>query len=489
MISMRQSGVLLHITSLPSEGMFGTLGKEAYKFVDWLKKAGMSIWQVLPVGPTGYGESPYQSTSTHAGSMYMIDLLKLKEDGYLSCDIDEFHIGSSVSFDGAKSIHLRALRKSFDQSFKRIKHDVDEFVSAHPAICDYALFMAVKDYFGGKMWTEWPDIATRMREESALEHYGRILGDEVNFYKYTQYLFYKQWTSLKSYANKNGVSIFGDIPIYVAEDSSDVWANPEIFQLDRDRKPVKVAGVPPDYFSEDGQLWGNPLYDWKKLKRTGYEWWLKRLKTTLELYDMVRVDHFIGFANYYSVRAGSTNARVGKWEKAPGKSFFYTVKRKLPELNVIAEDLGVVSKRVKRLLRFCGYPGMRVLSFGFGGGDDNPHFLSNIIENSICYTGTHDNDTLIGWWETLDENSKKFAKENLPERETISSSMIEAAIGSPARISIIPMQDILHLDGSARMNTPGTVGGTNWRWHMEKGALTDELAEKYLELNEFYERI
>ncbi|MBQ4620405.1 MAG: 4-alpha-glucanotransferase [Clostridia bacterium] len=486
---MRQSGVLLHITSLPTEGMFGTLGKEAYQFVDWLRKAGMSIWQVLPVGPTGYGESPYQSTCTHAGSIYMIDLDTLKKEGLLTDDADLYSNAKELNFENAKARHLRALKKSFEESYARLKDEVSQFIDTHPSLNDYSLFMAVKDYFGGKMWTEWPDIAIRMREEKAIEHYGRILGDEVNFYKYTQYLFFKQWTSLKSYANKNGISIFGDIPIYVSEDSSDTWANPEIFQLDRDRRPVKVAGVPPDYFSEDGQLWGNPLYDWKKLKKTGYAWWINRLKTTLELYDMVRVDHFIGFANYYSIRAGAPNARVGKWEKAPGKHFFSNVKRKLPELNVIAEDLGVISKRVKRLLRFCGYPGMKVLSFGFDGGQDNPHFLANITENSICYTGTHDNDTLIGWWNQLSEETKKYAKENLPERDTISDSMIEAALGSPARIAVIPMQDILKLDGSARMNTPGTVGGSNWRWRMQKGALTDELADKYRELNEFYERI
>ena len=486
---MRQSGVLLHITSLPTEGMFGTLGKEAYRFVDWLRKAGMSIWQVLPVGPTGYGESPYQSTCTHAGSIYMIDLDTLKKEGLLTDDADLYSNAKELNFENAKARHLRALKKSFEESYARLKDEVSQFIDTHPSLNDYSLFMAVKDYFGGKMWTEWPDIAIRMREEKAIEHYGRILGDEVNFYKYTQYLFFKQWTSLKSYANKNGISIFGDIPIYVSEDSSDTWANPEIFQLDRDRRPVKVAGVPPDYFSEDGQLWGNPLYDWKKLKKTGYAWWINRLKTTLELYDMVRVDHFIGFANYYSIRAGAPNARVGKWEKAPGKHFFSNVKRKLPELNVIAEDLGVISKRVKRLLRFCGYPGMKVLSFGFDGGQDNPHFLANITENSICYTGTHDNDTLIGWWNQLGEETKKYAKENLPERDTISDSMIEAALGSPARIAVIPMQDILKLDGSARMNTPGTVGGSNWRWRMQKGALTDELADKYRELNEFYERI
>lgn len=486
---MRQAGVLMHITSLPTEGLIGTLGKEAYQFVDWLKKAGMSVWQVLPVGPTGYGDSPYQSTCTHAGSMFMIDLRKLHEDGYLDADIESYKNAFENSYEGMKARRRRALKESFDQNYARVKDEVDVFIASHPDLNDYALFMAVKDYFGGKMWTQWPDVAIRLREESALEHYGRILGDEVSFYKYTQYLFFKQWGELKAYANKNGVKIFGDIPIYVSEDSSDTWANPEIFQLDKDRRPVKVAGVPPDYFSEDGQLWGNPLYDWKKLKRTGYKWWINRLKTTLELYDMVRVDHFIGFANYYSVRAGAPNARVGKWEKAPGKSFFFNVKRKLPELNVIAEDLGVVSKRVKRLLRFCGYPGMKVLSFGFDGGTDNPHFLGNITENSVVYTGTHDNDTVVGWWSQLNENARKFATENLPQRDTVADSMIEAALGSPAALCVIPMQDILHLDSSARMNTPGTVGGSNWHWRMEKGALTDELADKYRELNEFYERI
>jgi len=486
---MRKTGVLLHITSLPSPGNIGTLGEEAYNFIDWLKKAGMSVWQVLPVGPTGYGDSPYQSPSTHAGNMLLIDLRTLSKEGLLEDDLEYYKNTRENTYEDSKARRVRALRKSFEQSFSRVKDEVEAFVASHPAIADYALFMAVKDYFGGKMWTQWPDVAIRMRQESALEHYGRILGDDVNFYKYTQYLFFRQWKALKAYANKNGISLFGDIPIYVAEDSSDTWANPGIFQLDKDRRPVKVAGVPPDYFSEDGQLWGNPLYDWNALRKTGYAWWLERLKTTRELYDMVRVDHFIGFANYYSIRAGAKNARVGKWEKAPGKSFFRQVKKKLPDVTVIAEDLGVISKRVKRLLRFCGYPGMRVLAFGFDGGTDNPHFLANIVENSICYTGTHDNDTVVGWWNSASEGTKAFAKENLPERQTISDSMIEAAIASPAKLAMIPMQDILKLDSSARMNTPGTVGGSNWHWRMDKDALTDELAAKYLELNEFYERI
>ena len=486
---MRSSGVLLHITSLPTEGGIGTLGADAYSFVDWLKKAGMSVWQVLPVGPTGYGESPYQSHSSHAGNMYMIDLAMLARDGLLEAgDLERFVSISDRSIDKAKALKRQALQASFEHSFARLENMVDAFTQAHPNIDDYALFMAVKDYFGGKIWTHWPDVAIRMREEGALAHYRRILKDEINFYRYTQYLFFAQWMALKAYANKNGVRILGDMPIYVAEDSADAWAAPEMFQLDRDRRPVKVAGVPPDYFSEDGQLWGNPLYDWKALRKTGFDWWIRRLKTAGELFDMVRVDHFIGFANYYAIRAGSTNARVGKWEKAPGKRFFFTVRRRLPEINIIAENLGVVSNRVKRLLRFCGFPGMKVLMFGFDSDTSNPHFLGNIEENCIVYTGTHDNDTTLGWWNRIDERVKAFAKENLPERDTICDSMIEAALGSPARLAMIPMQDLLQLDNSARMNTPGTVGGSNWMWRMERGALTNELAAKIREINDFYER-
>ena len=485
---MRKSGVLLHITSLPAPGGIGTLGDEAYRFVDWLKKAGMSVWQVLPVGPTGYGDSPYQSPSTFAGNMYMIDLDHLIRDGFLSSNIDAYSSVKGLDYETLKARRLSALKLSFEQSFADVQGEVDIFIDEHPELDDYALFMAVKDYFGGIIWTQWPDVAIRMREEGALKHYRRILRDEVNFYKYTQYLFFRQWKQLKAYANQNGISIFGDMPIYVAEDSSDTWANPGIFQLDKDRHPIKVAGVPPDYFSEDGQLWGNPLYDWHALKRTGYEWWLRRLKNASELYDSLRVDHFIGFANYYAVRAGAPNARLGKWEKAPGRSFFFTVKRKLPDINIVAEDLGVVNNRVKRLLRFCGYPGMKVLAFAFDSDNENPHFLSNIGENAVVYTGTHDNDTTRGWWEKVPDSVRAFASEYLPQRDTIVDSMVEAALGSPARLAIIPVQDILELDSSARMNTPGTVGGTNWRFTLEKGALTDELATKYLELNEYYER-
>lgn len=486
---MRKSGVLLHITSLPTPGGIGTLGSDAYAFVDFLKKAGMSVWQVLPIGPTGYGESPYQSHGTHAGNINLIDLNFLVRDGLMKAeDAKRFQAGSSTDFDTVKRLKREGLHLCFEQNFNRMEAMVDTFTQSHKNIDDFAFFMALKDYFGGRMWTLWPDVAIRMREEGAMAHYRRILRDEINFHRFTQYVFFTQWSCLKAYANKNGIQIFGDMPIYVAEDSADCWANPNIFQLDRDRRPLKVAGVPPDYFSEDGQLWGNPLYDWKALRRTGFEWWIDRLRTAGELYDMVRVDHFIGFANYYAIRAGAPNARVGKWEKAPGRRFFFVVKRRLPELNIIAEDLGVVSNRVKRLLRYCGFPGMKVLCFGFDSDATNPHFLGNIRENCVVYTGTHDNDTTLGWWEKASEKVRAFALENLPQCDSICDSMIEAALGSAANLCVLPMQDILHLGSEARMNTPGTVGGGNWMWRMQPGVLTDELAARLHEMNDFYER-
>ncbi len=485
---MRNCGVLAHVTSLGGSGFTGTLAGEAYRFIDWLQKAGMSVWQVLPVGPTGYGDSPYQSPCTHAGNMYLIDLPALENDGLLSGGAGGYG-DSGDDIETGKKRKLEALKQSFRESYPRVKGEVDRFLESHSELNDYALFMAVKDHFGGVMWTKWDDAGIRMRDKDAIERYSKLLSDEIDFYKYTQYLFFRQWRALKEYANERGVSIFGDMPIYVAEDSSDTWANPDMFALDEDRRPVKVAGVPPDYFSEDGQLWGNPIYDWKTLKKSGYGWWLKRLSTASEMYDMLRVDHFIGFANYYAIKAGAKNARVGKWEKAPGFSFFRKVKRRLPDLNVIAEDLGEVNGRVRRLKRYTGYPGMKVLCFGFDSDEKNPHFVKNVVKNSICYTGTHDNDTVLGWWDKAKPNVKEFALKNLPQRENIADAMMEAALASPAKTAVLPMQDILHLGGEARMNMPGTVGGANWRWRMDENALTDELAEKLRKLNETYERI
>ena len=485
---MRKSGILLHITSLPTPGGVGTLGKEAFEFVDWLKEAGMGIWQVLPVGPTGYGDSPYSSTCSHAGNLMMIDLRNLHERGLLSCRAEDMMSAHDRYSPEMREKKMSVLKISFDEHFEDLKPKIDDFFEAHDDLNDFVLFRAVKDYFDDKPWSQWPDSSIRFREENAVKHYSHILKDEINFYKYTQYLFFHQWAELKEYANNKGILMLGDVPIYVAEDSSDVWASPEIFQLDEDRRPIKVAGVPPDYFSKDGQLWGNPLYNWKHLKKTGFDWWLKRLRTAGELYDMVRLDHFIGFANYYAVKAGSKTARVGKWEKAPGFSFFRAVNKNLPKLDIVAEDLGVVSKRVKRLLRRTGFPGMKVLQFGFDSDEKNPHFILNVSENTLLYTGTHDNDTTAGWWEQASENTKEFALKYLPERSTITKSMIEAALGSMANTVIIPAQDVLGLGSEARMNTPGTVGGTNWKWRLKPGELTDAHAIALKDMNDFFGR-
>ena len=480
-MSKRASGVLMHITSLPTPGGTGTLGREAYDFVDRLKRAGFGIWQVLPVGLTGYGDSHYQSASVHAGNPLMIALKVLKDEGLL----DVIPERRAPTHDEMKQVKMQGLRLSFNKSFDKLRWVVSAFISEHPGLGDYALFMAIKDYFGGKSWTEWPDESIRIRQESAIKEYTRLLRENVDFYEYVQYLFYRQWGKLRTYANSNGIKIMGDMPIYVAEDSADCWANPEIFQLDADRRPVKVAGVPPDYFSSDGQLWGNPLYNWKALRKRHFDWWLDRFTTADELFDIVRLDHFIGFANYYAVKAGAKTARIGKWEKAPGFALFKLVNKNLPELKIVAEDLGVVSRRVKRLLRYCGYPGMRVLQFGFNSIEENPHFIHNIVPNCVLYSGTHDNDTAKGWWADLDEETRELFTLNMPDGVTVSESMIQAALESPADIAIVPMQDILGLGKEARMNVPGTVGGSNWLWRMEEGAFTEQLIDDLRYINDF----
>ena len=485
---MRRSGVLMHITSLPSPGGIGTLGSEAREFATWLKEAGMSVWQVLPVGPTGYGNSPYQSPCTHAGNILMIDLRELVSEGLLSKDTLDHLPAEDEPEEAVQKRKIRLLRQCFAESGAALKAEVDAFAQTHTGINDYALFMAVKDYFNGKMWSFWPDLSIRFREEGALTHYSRVLRDEVEFYRFTQYLFFRQWKALKDFVNGLGIKILGDLPIYVAEDSSDAWANPEVFQLDANRRPTKVAGVPPDYFSKDGQLWGNPLYNWKYLKKSGYKWWLERLKTASEMFDIVRIDHFIGFANYYAIKAGAVTARNGKWEKAPGFSFFRAVQRHLPKLSIIAEDLGVVSRRVRRLIRYTELPGMKVMQFGFDSDESNAHFFPNVSENCLLYTGTHDNDTSEGWWENAKESTKEFALKYLPHREKISQSMIEAALGSVADTVIVPMQDILSLGSEARMNTPGTVGGNNWKWRMDSDALKVVNTDSLREMNEFFDR-
>ena len=336
---------------------------------------------------------------------------------------------------------------------------------------------------------DWPDEGIRRRNPDAMEKYSKLLWDDIRYHSFVQYLFFKQWRALKAYANRLGIRVFGDMPIYVAMDSSDCWSSPGVFQLDSDLKPTAVAGVPPDYFSRDGQLWGNPLYDWKAMKRTGYAWWINRLRAMGDYYDLIRVDHFIGFANYYAVPYGASTARNGCWRRGPGRHFFSRVKKELPQLNIIAEDLGAVNHKVKLLLDYCGYPGMKVLSFGFSGGDDNTHRLHRVKRHCVAYTGTHDNDTLLGWWSKAEQEEKENAARllHMKEGSDITDAMMQALFGSPAELVILPMQDILRLDGSARMNLPGTLGG-NWVWRMRPDAVNTGLAAGLRALNMTYER-
>ncbi|MGN0779553.1 MAG: 4-alpha-glucanotransferase [Aristaeellaceae bacterium] len=484
---MRRSGILMHITSLPGPGGVGTLGKEAYQFADFLKTSGMNLWQVLPMGPTGYGESPYQSSSVFAGNPLLISAQRLVEEGLLDDDLSGEYVPEkvdTVDYAQARQSKETLLRKCFAQSEGKLYWDIQHFMQHNPWVADFALFTAVKQHFNNVMWTKWPDKAIRMREEEAVARYTQELNEEIRYHIFCQYLFRRQWFALKGYCNERGIQLFGDMPIYVAEDSADTWTHPEVFQLDKDRVPTQVAGVPPDLFSADGQLWGNPLYRWSYLQTRNYDWWVERMRGMAEMYDIIRVDHFIGFANYYSIPYGAPTARGGRWIAGPGKKLFTTFRRQLPGLNVVAEDLGVLNERVYDLLDFVGYPGMKVLSFGFGGGKDNPHALANWTENTVCYTGTHDNDTVLGWLKSADEVSLKDARETLgfEDLEDGPEAFVRCAMESVSKDCVIPMQDILGLDTDARMNMPSTIGG-NWIWRMKPDAITPALVERLQTLN------
>ncbi len=465
---MRQSGVLLHITSLPSRGGIGTLGQAAYDFIDFVKDAGMSVWQMLPIGPTGYAESPYQSASTYAGNPLMIDLDMLEAEGILPAGCYEPlpHL-DDVDFEAVKAQKSKLLRLAFEASFDSLSDEIAEFEAAHPWVRDYGLFRAVKASFGEISWMEWPDQAIRLRKPDAVAKYEKKLADEVNYYIFEQYLFFDQWARLHDYARARGIQLMGDMPIYVAEDSADVWLNPDMFELDEDCKPIRIAGVPPDYFQKDGQRWGNPLYAWKKHAETGYSWWIGRLSALSELFDVLRIDHFIGFANYYAIPATEPTARNGKYELGPGRRLFAKIKKALPGLNIVAEDLGVVSARVKKLLNYCGYPGMKVMQFAYDS-EENPDLPEHHVENCIVYTGTHDNNTTQGWWDDASEETRARARKKLgmPEDcDDLLPYIIRAAFLSVGDTVIVPMQDWLGLGSAARMNFPGTVGG-NWLWRM-----------------------
>lgn len=492
--NLRKGGVLLHITSLPGPEYAGTLGEAAYRFVDFLQSAGMRIWQVLPIGPTGYGDSPYQSACAFAGNPYMIDLTLLQKDGYLAdYQPEALPETGRADFEALRASKEPWLRRAYAQSRERLlsQNAFDAWQQQWPWLHDYALFMALKQKFNQLSWMQWPDESIRLRKPEAMARYEQELLEDVRYYMFLQFLFRDQWMRLRRYANAHGVSILGDMPIYVAEDSSDVWANAKFFQLNRQRRPRRVAGVPPDYFSQDGQLWGNPLYRWYRLSLHGYSFWMDRLRTMAQLYDSVRIDHFIGFANYYSIKAGEKTARNGKWVIGPGKAFFHDVKQKVPELNVVAEDLGAVNNRVRELLAYCGYPGMKVHQFAYDSDGESIHQPKQYDANCAAYTGTHDNATTLGWWKAASDQTRRNLRAALGEvtDSTVVWRMIDSTFSSKANMAIAPMQDFLGLDSSARMNIPGTVNDKNWRYRALSSDFTADLAARMRALCEKTDRL
>lgn len=491
----RASGILMHITSLPSDYGIGTFGRDAYEFVDFLEKSGQKYWQILPLGPTSYGDSPYQSFSTHAGNPYFIDLDTLACEGLISgSDYKDIVWGTDserVDYEKIYNNRFKILKKAFKKFKETDLDDFYKFLDDNEMwVSNYALFMSAKTLNDNKSWQYWGD-GLKKRDPHTLWEFKNANSDEVMFWEFLQYKFFEQWSKLKSYANEKGIKIIGDIPIYVALDSADVWVNPDLFELSDDLSPLCVAGCPPDAFSPTGQLWGNPIYRWSRHKETGYDWWLGRLKSAAKLYDIVRIDHFRGFDEFYSIPYGDETAENGSWERGPGIDLFNTVKEKIPGLCIIAEDLGHLTESVHTLLKDSGFPGMKVLSFAFSGGTDNAYLPHNHIKNSVCYIGTHDNDTIMGWLKNEAKETVDFCKEYIMAKNADTSEflwkLIKTAFMSVSDTVIIQMQDYLELNEEARMNTPSTSSG-NWQWRMKKDACTDTLSDKIKAITKIYGR-
>ena len=492
----RSSGIIMHISSLPGKYGIGTFGKEAYRFVDFLKKSGQSYWQMLPLGQTGYGDSPYQSFSAFAGNPYFIDFEILEEEQLLEKkDYENLDFGESqLSIDYGKLFNqkIKVLRIAYENSKKRnYLNELEHFkTKSFLWIEDYAFYMALKEKFKLKSWKYW-DNDIKLREKQAMEEYKKELRDEINFWIFIQYLFFKQWDALKNYIHDLDITILGDVPIYVAEDSADTWANPEIFLLDENNNPIKVAGCPPDAFSSTGQLWGNPIYRWDYLESTGYKWWINRINESLKLYDVIRIDHFRGFESFWQVPYGEETAINGEWIKGPGIKLFNAIEDTLGKVNIISEDLGFLTSEFMEFKESCGFPGMKVLQFAFDSREDNDYLPHNYDKNCAVYTGTHDNDTFRGWFEeTGGTEDIKYAVEylKLNKEEGYNWGFIRGAWSSVGNLAIVPMQDFLNLGNEARMNLPSTLG-SNWKWRMEEGSLTDELAEKIYNLTKLYGRL
>lgn len=490
---MRSSGILLPIFSVPSKYGIGTFGQGAFEFVDFLEQAGQKYWQILPLGPTGFGDSPYQSFSTFAGNPYFIDLELLIEKGFLTNEeLKNYDFGDDLKRIDYKKLYdtrFLVLRLAFENSDIQGKKDFHNFCDENQYwLEDYSFYMAIKDYFQGVGWCQWPEEFRQKEKTTILDFYEKYK-ERIVFYQFIQYEFYKQWQALKEYANRKGIQIIGDIPIYVAYDSADTWASPELFQLDENLLPTEVAGCPPDGFSPIGQLWGNPLYDWDYHKSTGYQWWIHRMKHCFCIYDVVRIDHFRGFDEYYSIPYDQPTAQHGKWVKGPGYDFLHKLKESIGDKPVIAEDLGYLTESVIELVKKTGYPGMKILQFAFDSREESDYLPHNYNKNCVVYTGTHDNDTALGWFENLNKMDKQYAMDylNLDSDENVSKCLIRLAFGSVADTVIIPIQDFLSLGSQARINVPSTLG-KNWRWRLGKDQCNATLAKEIHNLTRIFQR-
>jgi 4-alpha-glucanotransferase len=493
----RSSGIVLHPTSLPSPFGIGDLGQTAYTFIDFLERSGQKIWQVLPLGPTGYDHSPYtMNFSAFAGNPLLISLEQLVQEGLLAADdlepLAESGEPDRVDFDRVIPHKIRYLRQAYQRFQPQV--DFERFCQEQAFwLEDYVLFMALLEAYDGKEWSDW-DPAIARRQPEALQAKAQELRDDIQYHRFVQFKFFEQWKALRAYANQKGIQIVGDISIYVCYNSADVWANPKCFKLDPDSlRPTYIAGVPPDYFSATGQLWGNPVYDWDYLARTGFDWWIQRFQATLEYVDIVRIDHFRGFEAYWQVPAGEEHAINGEWITAPGVEFFQTLGDRLGSLPVLAEDLGIITPEVETLRDRFQFPGMRILLFAFAEDSRNPYLPHNYVRNCAVYVGTHDNDTAIGWWQRASAQEKQFLAEytgatSLKHIPEINWTLIRLAYGSVADLAIVQLQDILGLDNRGRMNDPSTPKG-NWRWRYASSDLfTEALAGRLQHLNHLYNR-
>lgn len=495
MIHKRSSGILMPIFSLPSPYGIGTLGKAAYDFADFLHAAGQKFWQILPLGPTSYGDSPYQSFSTYAGNPYFIDLDLLIEDKLLTkSEVSSAYFGNNsryVDYGAIYEARFKLLQLAKNRGWERDSDAINAFSSENCRwLPDYALFMACKRHFDMKPWTQWKDKSLRLRDNAEiLDHYRNLLKEDVELFTYIQFLFYKQWNALRNYIHSLDIQIIGDIPIYVALDSSDVWAEPQYFQLDSENIPTAVAGVPPDYFSADGQLWGNPLYCWEAMEKDGYAWWIRRIDGAGKLYDVIRIDHFRGFESYWSVPYGEKTAKNGSWVRGPGLKLIQKLTQWFPNLNFIAEDLGVLTPEVEKMLKDSGLPGMRVLEFAFSSNETNNYLPHNYIENCVCYTGTHDNSPLALWREEADFDEILSATKylGLNSTEGFCKGVIRGGMGSVAKLFVAQIQDYLELGQGHRTNIPASTAG-NWQWRLLPKEATPALAAEIAKITKLYNR-